>query len=69
MRIFPAIDLKGGSVVRLLRGDYGSVPRYEIDPPQAAADFEAAGARNLHVVDLDGQKTAPCPISTPSPPS
>lgn len=56
MRIFPAIDLKGGSVVRLLRGDYGSVQRYEIDPPQAAADFEAAGARNLHVVDLDGAK-------------
>lgn len=56
MKIFPAIDLKGGSVVRLLQGDYGKVQKYEIAPPEAARGFEQAGAKNLHVVDLDGAK-------------
>lgn len=56
MKIFPAIDIKNGSVVRLLQGDYGSVTRYELTPVQAAAGFSAAGAKCLHVVDLDGAK-------------
>jgi phosphoribosylformimino-5-aminoimidazole carboxamide ribotide isomerase len=56
MEIFPAIDLKGGRVVRLLRGDYDKVTQYDISPVEAARDFAAQGARNLHVVDLDGAK-------------
>ena len=56
MEIFPAIDLKGGRVVRLLQGDYDKVTQYDISPVEAARDFAAQGARNLHVVDLDGAK-------------
>jgi len=56
MQIFPAIDIKDGKVVRLLRGDYDRVTRYEMTPVQAAADFRARGASCLHVVDLDGAK-------------
>lgn len=56
MKIFPAIDIKGGKVVRLLKGDYNSVTQYELTPVQAAADFRAQGAVCLHVVDLDGAK-------------
>ncbi len=56
MKLFPAIDLKDGRVVRLLKGDYGKVERYEIAPADAAQDFNRRGARYLHVVDLDGAK-------------
>ena len=56
MELFPAIDLKDGRVVRLLKGDYGKVERYEIAPADAAQDFNRRGARYLHVVDLDGAK-------------
>lgn len=56
MLLFPAIDLKDGRVVRLKRGDYDQVTRYEIAPEQAAADFEASGASCLHMVDLNGAK-------------
>jgi phosphoribosylformimino-5-aminoimidazole carboxamide ribotide isomerase len=56
MKIFPAIDLKGAQVVRLLRGDYDAVQHYEIAPADAARDFAAKGAKFLHVVDLDGAK-------------
>ncbi|MBR5381862.1 MAG: 1-(5-phosphoribosyl)-5-[Oscillospiraceae bacterium] len=56
MKIFPAIDIIGGRVVRLLRGNYDRVERYEIAPEDAAREFERCGARYLHVVDLDGAK-------------
>ena len=56
MKLFPAIDLKDGRVVRLLQGDYGRVERYEIAPADAARDFYNRGARYLHVVDLDGAR-------------
>ena len=56
MKLFPAIDLKDGRVVRLLKGDYGKVERYEIAPADAARDFYDRGARYLHVVDLDGAR-------------
>ena len=56
MKLFPAIDLKDGRVVRLFKGDYGQVERYEIAPADAARDFYARGARYLHVVDLDGAR-------------
>ena len=56
MDIFPAIDLKDGRVVRLLRGDYAQVTAYAVSPVEAAEGFAAQGAKCLHVVDLDGAK-------------
>lgn len=56
MEIFPAIDLLGGQVVRLQRGDYQKVTVYARDPLEPAARFAAAGARYLHCVDLDGAR-------------
>ena len=54
MQLFPAIDLRGGKVVRLTQGDYSRMTVYGEDPCAQARAFLAAGARNLHVVDLDG---------------
>ena len=56
MKIFPAIDLSGGQVVRLYQGDYDKMTVYGADPCAVARDFIAAGAKYLHVVDLDGAK-------------
>ena len=56
MQIFPAIDLSGGQVVRLYQGDYDKMTVYGADPCAVARDFMAAGAKYLHVVDLDGAK-------------
>jgi len=52
--LFPAIDLKGGACVRLLRGDMSAVTTFNTDPADQARRFVAAGAEWLHVVDLDG---------------
>ncbi len=54
MEIWPAIDLKAGKVVRLAEGDMARATVYGDDPAATAAGFAAAGAGNLHVVDLDG---------------
>ena len=54
MILYPAIDLKGGACVRLLRGDMDRATTYGLDPAAQAAAFEAAGCEWLHVVDLDG---------------
>lgn len=56
MKIFPAIDLRAGRVVRLTQGDYDRMTVYEGTPVQQAAAFIKAGAKYLHVVDLDGAK-------------
>lgn len=56
MLIFPAIDLRGGQVVRLTLGDYDQMTVYASDPAQIARNFKATGAKCLHVVDLDGAK-------------
>ena len=56
MQIFPAIDLSGGQVVRLYQGDYDKMTIYGADPCAVAKEFIAAGAKYLHVVDLDGAK-------------
>ena len=56
MKIIPAIDLRGGNVVRLLQGDYSKETIYSDNPLEIAQDFEKAGAEYLHVVDLDGAK-------------
>ena len=52
--IFPAIDLKGGQVVRLAEGDMERATVYGDDPVAQAMSFAAQGASYLHVVDLDG---------------
>ena len=52
--VFPAIDLKGGQVVRLAEGDMDRATVYGDDPAAHAMLFAQAGARHLHVVDLDG---------------
>lgn len=55
--ILPAIDLRGGRVVRLRQGDFDRETAYEADPIDTARSFAAAGARWLHVVDLDGARS------------
>ena len=63
--ILPAIDLRGGRVVRLRQGDFGQETAYSDDPVAVAVEFAAAGARWLHVVDLDGAKTGiPAHVAT-----
>ena len=54
MIVFPAIDLKGGEVVRLAEGDMDRATVYGDDPAAQAMIFAEAGAQHLHVVDLDG---------------
>ena len=56
MILFPAIDLRGGRVVRLTEGDYDRMTVYAESPVETAKSFRAAGATHLHVVDLDGAK-------------
>ena len=57
MNLYPAIDILGGSAVRLLKGDFDEKKVYDEDPLSAARGWAEAGARFLHVVDLDGAKT------------
>jgi phosphoribosylformimino-5-aminoimidazole carboxamide ribotide isomerase len=52
--LYPAIDLKGGACVRLLRGDMNRATVFNADPPSQARAFAAAGCAWIHVVDLDG---------------
>jgi phosphoribosylformimino-5-aminoimidazole carboxamide ribotide isomerase len=54
MQVIPAIDLKGGACVRMERGDLATATVYDRDPVARAKAFVAAGARRLHVIDLDG---------------
>ena len=56
MNLFPAIDLRDGKVVRLTQGDYDRMTVYGENPCAQARQFVEAGARYLHVVDLDGAK-------------
>ena len=56
MNIIPAIDLLDGRCVRLLHGDYDKVTHYDLDPVELAARYASAGARNIHIVDLDGAR-------------
>jgi len=57
MEILPAIDLCGGRVVRLARGDYECQTTYSDDPVAMAEAFVQAGAKWIHVVDLDAART------------
>ena len=54
MLIIPAIDLKNGKCVRLLQGEEHQETIYSDDPVAMAKSFEEAGAKRLHLVDLDG---------------
>jgi phosphoribosylformimino-5-aminoimidazole carboxamide ribotide isomerase len=56
LQIIPAIDIIDGKCVRLTQGDYGRKTVYNDDPLDMAKQFEAAGLRRLHLVDLDGAK-------------
>ncbi len=57
MLLYPAIDLRGGNCVRLLRGDYDQETVYGADPVAQAQAFVDAGVEWLHVVDLDAART------------
>ena len=56
MILYPAIDIRDGRAVRLAQGDYDRETAYDDDPVVAAKRWEGAGARWLHVVDLDGAR-------------
>ena len=55
--VIPAIDLRGGRVVRLKQGDYAQQTTYAADPRELAQRYADAGARWLHLVDLDGARS------------
>jgi len=55
--LYPAIDIAGGRAVRLVQGDFDAETVYDDDPFEAASAWVRAGARYLHVVDLDGART------------
>jgi len=57
MFLYPAIDLVGGKAVRLYKGDYAQMTVYSDNPVAVAKDFQAAGAKHIHLVDLEGAKS------------
>jgi phosphoribosylformimino-5-aminoimidazole carboxamide ribotide isomerase len=64
VELYPAIDLRGGRCVRLHQGDYGQETVYGDDPVAQAVRFADAGARWIHVVDLDAARTGD-PVNRP----
>ena len=56
IQVIPAIDIIDGKCVRLTQGDYGQKKIYNEDPAEVAKEFEDAGIKRLHLVDLDGAK-------------
>lgn len=54
MIVIPAVDIRGGNVVRLLRGDFSRETVYSRDPVKMALRWQSEGAKRLHLVDLDG---------------
>lgn len=56
MKLFPAIDLRGGRAVRLYQGDYDQETVYSDSPVEVTRGFRDAGAQYLHIVDLDGAR-------------
>ncbi len=61
MLILPAIDLYEGKAVRLKRGDYTQITVYSDDPPILLKTFEQNGAKEVHVVDLEGARDGTTP--------
>jgi phosphoribosylformimino-5-aminoimidazole carboxamide ribotide isomerase len=64
MKLMPAIDLRDGRCVRLLKGDFEQETRYAVDPVALAEQYGSLGAQWLHVVDLDGAKRGE-PVNLP----
>jgi phosphoribosylformimino-5-aminoimidazole carboxamide ribotide isomerase len=62
--LYPAIDIREGKVVRLLQGDYDQQTTYGDDPVAVAVSFAEAGARWIHVVDLDAARSG-SPVNRP----
>ena len=56
MLIIPALDIRGGEVVRLLKGDFSRETSYSTDAVRRAREYATAGARRLHIVDLDAAR-------------
>ncbi|MFA5339624.1 MAG: 1-(5-phosphoribosyl)-5-[(5-phosphoribosylamino)methylideneamino]imidazole-4-carboxamide isomerase [Candidatus Omnitrophota bacterium] len=54
MIVIPAVDIRGGKVVRLFRGDFSKETVYSADPVKMALRWQSEGAKRLHLVDLDG---------------
>ena len=54
MKIFPAIDIKNGKCVRLLKGDFNKSTEYEKSPIDQAKEFSNLGYKDIHIIDLDG---------------
>lgn len=65
MQIWPAIDLRGGKCVRLRQGDYAQETVFNDNPVSVAHSFQAAGAKHLHIVDLDGAREG-LPVNLPA---
>lgn len=61
MLIFPAIDLVDGKAVRLFKGDYSQMTVYSDHPSDIARDFVQCGARQIHLVDLEGARDGGTP--------
>lgn len=61
MKLFPAIDLYDKKAVRLYKGDYNNMTVYSENPIEIARDFENAGAKFIHIVDLEGAKDGTTP--------
>lgn len=57
MLVIPAIDIKDGNCVRLKQGDFSKKTIYQEDPIKVALSFQRAGAKRLHIVDLDGAQS------------
>jgi phosphoribosylformimino-5-aminoimidazole carboxamide ribotide isomerase len=60
IEILPSVDLRAGKVVRLKQGDYDRQINYTVDPLDVARSYADAGARWIHIVDLDGAKEGRC---------
>ncbi|MCR5768394.1 MAG: 1-(5-phosphoribosyl)-5-[(5-phosphoribosylamino)methylideneamino]imidazole-4-carboxamide isomerase [Lachnospiraceae bacterium] len=61
MKLYPAIDIKGGKCVRLKQGDFDQVTVYNEDPVIVAKEWKAQGADCIHVIDLDGARSGESP--------
>lgn len=61
MLIYPAIDLFEGKAVRLYKGDYAQMTVYSDNPVEIAMDFKDSGAKQIHIVDLEGAKNGETP--------
>ena len=57
MYLYPAIDLVQGKAVRLFKGDYAQMTVYSDNPVSVAKEFQAAGSKHIHLVDLEGAKS------------